>query len=109
MLEEELEAVEAILMDGVDRQMDEEAKKVLIRLDPLTASDEEKKYVSLVLELQFPDAYPDEAPTIQIRNPRGLSETSVTTLLTALKDKAEEFATSAAPVIFELVCISVTL
>ncbi len=40
--------------------------QVRIRLDPLTASEEDKKYVSLSLEMDFPRGYPDKEPNIQV-------------------------------------------
>ena len=64
---EELEAVEAILMEGIDVEHDTDGITVVrIRVDPKTASDDEKKYVSLVLETRFPSDYPDVSPTVQV-------------------------------------------
>ncbi len=83
--------------------------QVVIRLDPLTASDEDRKYVSLLLEIRFPPGYPDEAPQVEARSPRGLLDSSVATLLESLRARAEEFAASGAPVIFELVSTAISL
>lgn len=64
-LKEELEAVEAILMDGIE--VDEREQTVTVQLHPLTASEEDKKYVAAALRLKFTLVYPQEAPLISVR------------------------------------------
>ena len=68
-LSEELEAVEAILMDGIELERDgrDRVTQMRVSLHPLTASDEEKMFVTLTLELLFPEKYPDEEPGIAVR------------------------------------------
>jgi len=72
-------------------------------LDPHTASDMDKKYVSLTLDAAFFAEYPERAPIVDIKGPRGLREGCVAQLLCSLKAKAEEYAEDACPVTFELV------
>jgi len=72
-------------------------------LDPHTASNAERKYVSLTLDIAFHKDYPSRAPAVQVRSPRGLRETCVVQLLAQLRQRAEEFAVDACPVAFELV------
>lgn len=62
VLQEELVSVEAILMEGVEVH----GSTVTVDLHPLTASQEDKKYVFVKLELTFPEAYPEVAPKIKV-------------------------------------------
>jgi hypothetical protein len=68
-LGEELEAVEAILMEriDVDRNEESDTTDVEIALHPLTANDNEKKYVSLTLRMTMTKHYPDREPKVQVR------------------------------------------
>ena len=60
--------------------------------------------MSATLRLTFEDAkYPEAAPRIEVRNPRGLDEKSVDELIASLSEIAVEFSASSSPVLFELI------
>ena len=68
ILTEELDAVRAILMDGIEVDDDGEGgiTTINISLHPLTANEDEKSYVSLTLEISIPPEYPDVAPEVAV-------------------------------------------
>ena len=68
ILSEELEAVRAILMDGIEVDDDGEGgiTTIIISLHPLTANEDERSYVSLTLEISIPPEYPDVAPEVAV-------------------------------------------
>ena len=68
ILTEELDAVRAILMDGIEVDDDGEGgiTTINISLHPLTANEDEKSYVSLTLEISIPPGYPDVAPEVAV-------------------------------------------
>ena len=67
-LSEELDAVSAILMDGIDVREGSESgtTTISISLHPLTANEDERSYVSLTLEIAVGDGYPDVAPKVAV-------------------------------------------
>ena len=122
---EEIEAVTAILdEDTVDivRNADDSPAEISIKITPLTASEQEKQYVSLTLVVSIPDGkffyvlllfffkikylsgYPMTPPTLGVRNPRGLEENAVASLLVDMNSKCEEY--TGCPVMFELIEMS---
>lgn len=68
---------------------------------PSTAHDTNKQYVCVTLEVLLPSSYPDCEPTVRLRNPRGLDDTTLDQILAALKEKCSEYLGQ--PVIFELI------
>ena len=68
ILTEELDAVRAILMDGIEVDDDGEGgiTTIIISLHPLTANEDERSYVSLTLEISIPPGYPDVAPEVAV-------------------------------------------
>ena len=68
ILTEELDAVRAILMDGIEVDNDGEGgiTTIIISLHPLTANKDERSYVSLTLEISIPPGYPDVAPEVAV-------------------------------------------
>lgn len=68
---------------------------------PSTADDTDKQYVCVTLEVKLPEEYPDCEPVVQLRNPRGLDDTTLNHLYRAIKDKCNEFVGQ--PVIYELI------
>lgn len=71
---------------------------------PSTAHDTNKQYVCVTLEVELPAEYPDCEPVVHLRNPRGLDDSSLDTLSSAIKDKCKEYLGQ--PVIFELIEVS---
>ena len=122
-LTEELEAVTAILDEetvDIVKDEDENPTEIIIKITPLTASEQEKQYVSLTLVVKINQGkicnycdlvitiqcsgYPNTAPSLGIRNPRGLEESAVTSLLAEMNSKCEEYL--GCPVMFELIEMS---
>ena len=68
ILSEELDAVRAILMDGIEVWDDGKAgiTTIIISLHPLTANEDERSYVSLTLEIAISAGYPDVAPDVAV-------------------------------------------
>lgn len=119
-LSEEIEAVEAILMASLDVTSDQNKTvvrskaacirhfwkitfefQVRIKIDPKTASDDEKKFVSVTLEIEIPKEYPDASPIVNFRNPRGLSDDLLDRLQELLASKCQDLL--GCLVLFELI------
>lgn len=100
---EEIEALTAILEeDTVEVIKDGDTVRELnVGLTPLTASEQDKQYVSLTLVITITPEYPCKPPGLSVRNPRGLDETAVATLLDAMNARCEEYMDC--PVFFELI------
>ncbi|XP_068918293.1 E3 ubiquitin-protein ligase RNF25 isoform X1 [Tenebrio molitor] len=102
-VQEEIEALEAILMDDISISYKEDGCPELVKstIFPSTADDTDKQYVCVTLEVKLPEEYPDCEPVVQLRNPRGLDDTTLNHLYRAIKDKCNEFVGQ--PVIYELI------
>lgn len=102
-VKEEIEALEAILMDDVSINFNEKGVPDLIKstIFPSTADDAEKQYVCVTLEISLPDKYPDCEPKVQLKNPRGLDDSCISNLQRELKNKCLEYLGQ--PVIYELI------
>jgi len=102
---EELEALTAILdEDTVEIEQDGASGRpteITIQLRPLTASEQDKQYVSLALVVRLPSDYPAAPPGLGIRNPRGLEESAVAGLLADMTARCQEY--TGCPVLFELI------
>ncbi|XP_019868853.2 E3 ubiquitin-protein ligase RNF25 [Aethina tumida] len=100
---EELEALEAILMDDITITYNEEGYPVLVKttIFPSTADDIEKQYVCVTLEAKLPEEYPDTQPIIQLRNPRGLDDSTINHLQRSITNKCDEFVGQS--VMFEVI------
>nr|XP_012301521.1 E3 ubiquitin-protein ligase RNF25 isoform X2 [Aotus nancymaae] len=87
VLPSEVEVLESIYLDelqvikGNGRTSPWE---IYVTLHPATAEDQDSQYVCFTLVLQVPAEYPHEVPQISIRNPRGLSDEQIHTILQAL-------------------------
>jgi len=104
---EELEALTAILDEGTVEIVNNESdrpKEISIKITPLTASEQEKQYVSLTLVITLPIAYPNAPPTLGIRNPRGLEDSAIGGLLDEMNTRCDEYV--GCPVLFELIEMS---
>ncbi|CAG9855869.1 unnamed protein product [Phyllotreta striolata] len=102
-VQEELEALEAILMDDISITYDEQSCLTLIKstIFPSTANEVNKQYVCVTIEVKLPEDYPDSEPNVQLRNPRGLDDSTVNDLYKSIKEKCTEYLGQ--PVIFELI------
>jgi len=104
---EELEALTAILDEGTVEIVNDESdrpREISIKITPLTASEQEKQYVSLTLVITLPIAYPNAPPTLGIRNPRGLEDSAIGGLLDEMNTRCDEYV--GCPVLFELIEMS---
>ena len=103
-LSEEIEALTAILdEDTVDIVSDESSRptEICVKLTPLTASEQEKQYVSLELVVKISESYPLSPPLLGVKNPRGLEDDAVESLLSEMAERCEDYI--GCPVMFELI------
>ena len=74
---------------------------VEVAVRPLTASDKDLAHVEATLVLSLGPEYPEEAPGVSIKRPRGLSEADVVTLTQEMITRSQDMA--GCPLVFELV------
>ncbi|XP_073971569.1 E3 ubiquitin-protein ligase RNF25 isoform X1 [Rhodnius prolixus] len=100
---EELEALQAILMDEIKILTDESGKAVGIETEvhPWTALDTEQQFVRVSLEVQLPCGYPDIRPTVRLFNPRGLDDSTFCRIREDISKKCTQ--NLGQPVIFEII------
>jgi len=101
---EEIEALTAILDEGTVEIVNDDSelpKDISIKITPLTASEQEKQYVSLTLVITLPSAYPNAPPSLGVRNPRGLEDSAIAGLLDEMNTRCGEYV--GCPVLFELI------
>uniref|UniRef100_A0A8C6JSA6 E3 ubiquitin-protein ligase RNF25 n=1 Tax=Melopsittacus undulatus TaxID=13146 RepID=A0A8C6JSA6_MELUD len=100
----EVEVLESIYLEelrvvrGQDRC---EAWELSITLHPATAQDQDSQYVRFTLVLAVPPQYPNKAPEISIKNPRGLSDEQIQKIFQTLRGIAE--ARLGTEVLYELI------
>ncbi|NXD78713.1 RNF25 ligase, partial [Halcyon senegalensis] len=75
--------------------------EISITLHPATAQDQDSQYVRFTLVLSVPPQYPNKAPEISIRNPRGLSDEQIQKISQTLRSVAE--AQLGTEVLYELI------
>ncbi|PNF19855.1 hypothetical protein B7P43_G12532 [Cryptotermes secundus] len=68
---------------------------------PSTADDALQQYVCLTLVVELPSGYPDVAPVVSLRNPRGLDDSVLGRIDREAKEKCESYRGQA--VIYELI------
>lgn len=68
---------------------------------PSTADDTLQQYVCLTLVVELPLGYPDVAPVVSLRNPRGLDDSVLGRIDREVKEKCESYCGQA--VIYELI------
>ena len=101
---EEIEALTAILDEDTVEIIKNDSdlpSEISIKITPLTASEQEKQYVSLTLLVILSPEYPGSPPALKVRNPRGLEENAVAGLVEDMKARCEEYI--GCPVMFELI------
>ncbi|KAG8276883.1 NF-kappaB binding [Homalodisca vitripennis] len=102
-VDEELEALQAILMDEIHIKTDDRGKAVAVETTvyPWTALDTQQQYVRVDLSIALPARYPDISPVVTLRNPRGLEDTTVAAIEAQIHDKCDDFLGQ--PVIYEII------
>jgi len=103
-LSEELEALTAILDESTVEIISDETSRpseICVKLTPLTASEQEKQYVSLELIVKISESYPSSSPVLEVKNPRGLEDDAVESLLTEMAERCEDY--KGCPIMFELI------
>uniref|UniRef100_A0A0A9YWV5 E3 ubiquitin-protein ligase RNF25 n=1 Tax=Lygus hesperus TaxID=30085 RepID=A0A0A9YWV5_LYGHE len=99
---DELEALQAILMEEIKINCDESGQAVGIETEihPWTALDTETQYVRLTLQVAFPSGYPDVRPNVTLSNPRGLDDSLLTSLHQEIDEKCKQ--NLGQPVVYEI-------
>uniref|UniRef100_A0A1B6CUG0 RWD domain-containing protein n=1 Tax=Clastoptera arizonana TaxID=38151 RepID=A0A1B6CUG0_9HEMI len=102
-VDDELEALKAILMDEILIKTDDRNKAVGIETDvfPWTALDTQQQFVRVTLEIELTPSYPDTSPIVLLRNPRGLDDSTLTSIEQQIRAKCKDYIGQ--PVIFELI------
>ncbi|XP_069765455.1 E3 ubiquitin-protein ligase RNF25 isoform X1 [Narcine bancroftii] len=91
-LSSELEILQSIYLDELqvsNLSGREYQWELSITLHPATANVIESQYVCLTLHLGLTDQYPNIAPVISIRNPRGLSDDQINSIQRQLQAETE--------------------
>ncbi|CAH2013040.1 unnamed protein product [Acanthoscelides obtectus] len=90
-------------MDDISISYNERGNPELIKttIFPSTANEVDKQYVCVTLEVKLPEEYPDCEPVVQLRNPRGLDDSTINHLYKSIKEKCVDNVGQ--PVIFELI------
>ena len=65
-VEEELEAILAIIMDGIEVSRKSEAIEIQVQISPLTALDSDQSFVGFLLLLLLEKNYPEYPPKLQV-------------------------------------------
>uniref|UniRef100_A0A1B6LZM1 RWD domain-containing protein n=1 Tax=Graphocephala atropunctata TaxID=36148 RepID=A0A1B6LZM1_9HEMI len=102
-VDEELEALQAILMDEIHIKTDDRGKAMAVETTvyPWTALDTQQQYVRVDLSISLPTRYPDISPVVILRNPRGLEDTTVAAVELQIREKCDDFLGQ--PVIYEII------
>lgn len=101
-MSDEIEALEAILMDDVViKRVGEVPHIIETVLHPSTGNDVDRQYVCATLVVKLTPGYPDSSPEVTLRNPRGLDDDILTTIQLQIREKL--FDCRGEPVIFELI------
>ncbi|XP_038604125.1 E3 ubiquitin-protein ligase RNF25 [Tachyglossus aculeatus] len=104
VLPSEVEVLESIYLDELRVARGDgksAAWEICITLHPATAEDHDSQFVCFTLVLLVSPQYPNEAPEISIRNPRGLSDEQIHKISQALSHVAE--AGLGGAVLYELI------
>ncbi|XP_063363986.1 E3 ubiquitin-protein ligase RNF25 [Cydia amplana] len=99
---DEVEALEAILMDDVViKRVDDVPHTIETVVHPSTGDDTDQQYVCVTLEVKLTPDYPDSSPEVTLRNPRGLDDVLLNTINSQIKEKLVDCLGQ--PVVFELI------
>ncbi|XP_013194906.1 E3 ubiquitin-protein ligase RNF25 [Amyelois transitella] len=99
---DEVEALEAILLDDVVvKREDDVPKSIETVVHPSTGDDVDQQFVCVTLEVKLTSKYPDNSPEVTLRNPRGLDDETLANINSQVKKKLKECLGQ--PVVFELI------
>ncbi|CAL1275638.1 unnamed protein product [Larinioides sclopetarius] len=88
-VEQELEALQSIYLNEIEIKHDEDKSTISIDLYPATADNHDEQYVRMTLKFILNEEYPHAIPEISIRNPRGLSEEKLNSIMQDLTSIAK--------------------
>ncbi|KAI8437020.1 hypothetical protein MSG28_010414, partial [Choristoneura fumiferana] len=98
---DEVEALEAILMDDVViKRVDDVPQSIETVVHPSTGDDTDQQYVCVTLEVKLTPGYPDNSPEVTLRNPRGLDDALLAAINSQIQEKLIDCLGQ--PVVFEL-------
>ncbi|KAH8275386.1 hypothetical protein KR026_006310, partial [Drosophila bipectinata] len=102
-LQDEVESLEAILMEDViiKRTPSGEVDFIETTVLPLTGEEEEQQYVCVTLQVYPPQGYPDVSPLFKLLKPRGLDDSRLESIRSACNAKIKE--SLGFPVVFDLI------
>ncbi|XP_052121375.1 E3 ubiquitin-protein ligase RNF25 isoform X2 [Frankliniella occidentalis] len=100
---EEIEALEAILMDDVSVKKSTGGTPYLVEADvfPATADDTDQQYVRVTLEVKLNPGYPDNPPEVLLRNPRGLDDERLRVIMEQIEEKCQSCCGD--PILYDLI------
>ncbi|XP_037033584.1 E3 ubiquitin-protein ligase RNF25 [Bradysia coprophila] len=103
VLMDEVESLEAILMDDVKIVRNSEGGVELIETTvlPTVGEDVDRQYVCITLQVIPCEQYPDVKPKWNLRNSRGLDDMSINKIRKAIEEKLHEAVGQ--PVVFDLI------
>lgn len=104
-LMDEVESLEAILMDDVKITRNQSGYPELIETTvfPTVGEEVDSQYVCITLQVLPVPGYPDVKPNIKLKNPRGLDDGIINCIESAVRQKLDECLGS--PVVFDLIDI----
>ncbi|XP_026472675.1 E3 ubiquitin-protein ligase RNF25-like [Ctenocephalides felis] len=103
-ISDEIEALEAILMNDVTIQYNKETNypdMIETVVFPSTMEDAQQQYVCITLQVWITPSYPDCAPVIKLKNPRGLDDNMINRIQKEVDKKMNQCLGQ--PVVFELI------
>lgn len=99
---DEIEALEAILMDDVViKRIGEVPDVIETVVHPSTGDDIDQQFVCVTLEVKLTPEYPDSSPIVTLRNPRGLDDELLSNINSQIRGKLIDCLGQ--PVVFELI------
>ncbi|XP_068145189.1 LOW QUALITY PROTEIN: E3 ubiquitin-protein ligase RNF25 [Drosophila tropicalis] len=102
-LQDEVESLEAILMDDVSVKRSASGSVDMIETTvlPLTGEEEDQQYICVTLQVLPPTGYPDVSPAFKLLRPRGLDDARLEAIRSACNAKIKE--SLGFPVVFDLI------
>ncbi|XP_053609335.1 E3 ubiquitin-protein ligase RNF25 [Plodia interpunctella] len=101
-ISDEIEALEAILLDDVViKKVDGIPKIIETVVHPSTGDDVDQQYVCVTLEVKLTPKYPEDSPDVALRNPRGLDDETLATINSQITKRLKECAGQS--IVFELI------
>ncbi|KAM7344966.1 E3 ubiquitin-protein ligase RNF25 [Cochliomyia hominivorax] len=100
---DEVESLEAILMDDVliERNSESVPKLIETTVFPVVGEDTDQQYVCVTLQVIPTPGYPDVSPEYKLLRPRGLDDSRLAEIKSAIETKLNESV--GFPVVFDLI------